>query len=993
MNIDPQDWARLSALLDEVLELEPHQRDTWFEGLAAADQALSPTLRQLLAQQARIETHDALSAQPDFAGALLAESLRHRGHSSGLEPGSTLGAYRLIRELGHGGMGVVWLAERADGQMKRQVALKIPYAGPGQRELAERLARERDILASLEHPHIARLYDAGATSAGEPFLVLEYVDGTPITAWCDARALSLHARFTLFLQVVDAVQFAHARLVVHRDLKPSNILVTQDGIVRLLDFGIAKLILDGEARETALTQFGGRALTPAYASPEQMAGTPVTTASDVYALGVILYELATGSRPQRSGPEDIREPSRAGIDAQAASARASTPSQLARALRGDVDTVILKALAREPGSRYSSCEAFTRDLKALIDGAAIEARPATLAYRTGKFISRHRMPVAAGLIVAVSLVAGGGAALWQAQRARTNEARAIAEAKTANAVKQFMTEIFKTNTLSQKDPASARQATSLELLERGADRVAVDFKNDPALQRELMATILPMLGESRSGEYERHALEYAKLLEGTLGADLKISDIYNELSIQQSDPAKSRRLAEHGLEVLGPGDDDAHRLIRGKLLTCVGIAVLNTGDFDGAEKPLIQAREVLARSHVKTVEYGKVLSNLGWVALRRDQIDSAVKLFEEAMQAYESDPGVYERTLGLGRYDLAMARLVQSNYPGAERELRKAVDIFERSYGVDDVQTAFNTARLGSILTLQTRYADALALLEPAVRRLEKPSPQFNPGYLSGGVEYLADALVSGGSLEAAASVVERAVKLNEADAPIYQITPYLIAARLAAETGDTARADEFTTKALAAGVKAYGADSPKQSRFRAEAAGVLIEAGRLDRADELLALVLAADERRREEFNSPFTLATLRQARIQIERNQSAAALPTLVRLASAYEALPVERRSAGVEAELRLAMGKALLAQHRAKEAREHLQRLLSLQGSQLAGSPRLAEARLAMAECLLALGEEATARQLAAEARATLALHRRLNPRYPRELRALGRGVRRT
>ena len=296
MKIDREQWGRLSALLDAALDVDAGERESWLQQLSGDAAALREPLRVLLAQRAHIETDDFLKT-PDFAAALRLESARSQHAALDLQAASEVGAYRLLRELGRGGMGSVWLAERIDGKLKRQVALKFPYAGPNQRQLAERLARERDILAGLEHPNIARLYDADVTSLGQPFLVLEYVDGVPINDYCDQHRLTIRERLVLALQVLNAVQYAHTHLVVHRDLKPSNILITNDRVARLLDFGIAKLVSDGEARETALTQFGGRALTPDYASPEQISGQPITTASDVYSLGVVLYELLTGNQP------------------------------------------------------------------------------------------------------------------------------------------------------------------------------------------------------------------------------------------------------------------------------------------------------------------------------------------------------------------------------------------------------------------------------------------------------------------------------------------------------------------------------------------------------------------------------------------------------------------------------------------------------------------------------------------------------------------------
>ena len=290
MKLPAEHWRSLSQLLDEALALPETDRIAWAEKLSSEHASLKPLLEELFARPASVSTADLVGTLPSFA---LPE------HEAERVPGTSVGPYRLIREIGRGGMGAVWLAERADGLMKREVALKLPILAASRAALAERFAREREILAPLVHPHIARLYDAGFADDGQPFLALEYVAGEPITAYCDRSALSIATRVELFHQVLSAVQYAHANLVLHRDLKPSNILVGPQGEIKLLDFGIAKLMTAGAAHETALTQLAGRALTPDYAAPEQVNGAPLTTASDVYALGVVLYELLAGVRPYR----------------------------------------------------------------------------------------------------------------------------------------------------------------------------------------------------------------------------------------------------------------------------------------------------------------------------------------------------------------------------------------------------------------------------------------------------------------------------------------------------------------------------------------------------------------------------------------------------------------------------------------------------------------------------------------------------------------------
>jgi serine/threonine protein kinase/Tfp pilus assembly protein PilF len=333
--------------------------------------------------------------------------------ASGLDAGDFVGPYELIRLLGAGGMAEVWLARRADGAFKRDVALKLPLLTRQRQDLAPRFVHERDILSSLEHPHIARLYDAGVDAEGLPYLSMEYVKGQPLLAWCDAKALGVAERLSLFLQVVEAVRYAHEKNVIHRDLKPSNIFVAESGQVRLLDFGVAKLLQE-DGDETQISRIYGQALTPDYSSPELLSGAAVDARSDLYSLGMVLYELLTGARPYRLSSQaslaglrhalaatDVQKPSTR-LTPGASAARAANPVQLARELRGDLDAVVLKALAKEPSERYDSAASLGEDLQRFLHGQPVQARQTPLAYRAGKFLRRNS---ATAWLIVMSIIA------------------------------------------------------------------------------------------------------------------------------------------------------------------------------------------------------------------------------------------------------------------------------------------------------------------------------------------------------------------------------------------------------------------------------------------------------------------------------------------------------------------------------------------------------------------------------------------------------------
>lgn len=492
------DWAAAEPYLDQVLELEPHQQEAWLRNLDSTAPEIARTVRNLLAQR------DALNAA-GFMGDV--QQSFFAIEALGLKAGAMVGPYRLIREIGHGGMSSVWLAGRADGQLKREVALKLPYIDA--RMHVDRFLRERDILAALTHSQIARLYDAGISESGQPYLAMEYVEGAALLHHCDERRLTINERLRLFLQVLDAVQFAHAQLIIHRDLKPSNILVTPQGRATLLDFGIGKLLIDGTAPATHLTQLAGRAFTPDYASPEQIGGQSLGTASDIYSLGVILFEMLTGARPYRPKrdsraaleeailADDPRRPSQADISAEAAAARGATLRVLTRSLAGDLDTIVLKALKKSPQQRYASVTAFAQDIINHLYNLPVSARPDRYWYRAGRFVSRHKIPVVAASVSVLALLGGAGLAIWHAQVAAQERDRALAFAARNEAVTEFL------GTIIKEAAESSKPITVSEMLARSEQLALQDNGDIP----ENRAAVLELIGDQyfAAGDSQRSA--------------------------------------------------------------------------------------------------------------------------------------------------------------------------------------------------------------------------------------------------------------------------------------------------------------------------------------------------------------------------------------------------------------------------------------------------------------------------------------------------------
>jgi eukaryotic-like serine/threonine-protein kinase len=439
------EFSRLIDLLDQSIEMTPEERHAWLAALESSEPKAAALLRAWSVSQDESRAKRFLETSGLVAS--------HRSSLVETDPGligKQFGPYRVLALLGHGGMGSVWLAERADGLFSRQVALKLIHPTLRSRVLTERFTREREILASLSHPNIARLLDAGFAEDGQPYLALDYVAGTPLTQYCDERHLSVRDRVQLFRQVLSAVQYAHAHLVVHRDLKPANILVTEQGQVQLLDFGIAKLLSEGQAKETELTQLGGRALTPEYAAPEQIAGAAITTAADVYALGVMLYQLLTGEWPyklKRDSRGALEEailqadpvpPSGAAIEESAAAVRTTTPRKLSSSLRGDLDTIVIKALKKLPNERYATANAFGEDIERYLRGDVVLAQADSAFYRALKFARRHRVGIVVAGVLLLTLAGGLAATSYEAriaslQRDAALDARSRALTQTAAA--------------------------------------------------------------------------------------------------------------------------------------------------------------------------------------------------------------------------------------------------------------------------------------------------------------------------------------------------------------------------------------------------------------------------------------------------------------------------------------------------------------------------------------------------------------------------------
>jgi tRNA A-37 threonylcarbamoyl transferase component Bud32 len=629
-----EDWQQLNSLLAQALQLEGAARTNWLQRLEPAHVHLRTVLSELLAEAdaGTIDDGRAPTAVAQLASEALAAMRRERA-------GDRVGPWRLVESLGAGGMGDVWKAERADGVMERTAALKLPRAEWIDRGLVERMARERTILARLQHPNIAVLYDAGLTVEGRPYLALEYVAGVAIDAFARDRHLDVRQRVRLMVPVVRAVAYAHSRLVIHRDIKPGNVLVTEDGQPKLLDFGISKLMQGdtGAADETALTRLAGRALTVAYAAPEQLLGQPVTAATDIYSLGVMLFELVAGLRPYRTTTAHALEQEVVRGDLRRPS-DVATDKVNRTALRGDLDAIILAALKLVPEERYDSASALADDLERYLAGEPVRAQPDSRAYRLRKFIVRNWVPVSAASAAGAALLIGSATALWQADLARE-------QADAAAALNTFVLSLIR-----QADPHASREtkASDVAMLASIEERINGEFKGRP----QQLLTLRVTLGDAyrnrghavAAQRVYQHAADQASVsLPPTnlqlLAAKVRAADyqlIVSKESARQLDAAIEllRAAGPKGAELLV----DA-LLIRHELGEYFGVPdyVLPPRRYDTVNEALLTATQhfgVGSRQHLRVVV---PYSRLVWTNEDRKQANQLIADTLTAAQASDSD--------------------------------------------------------------------------------------------------------------------------------------------------------------------------------------------------------------------------------------------------------------------------------------------------------------------------------------------------------------------
>ncbi len=808
--MSPQTWQALSALCDEAAERAPAERRAWLaQRRAVVGENLLPQIERLLGALDEVEASGFLEAGPAASGA-----------ASPHAPGDRIGPFRLERRVGEGGMAEVWLARSHDGGLKRPVALKLLHHWRRGAAFAPRFERERDILAALHHPRIAGLLDAGVDGRdGQPWLALEFVDGEPVTAHADRLRLDLRARIALFRQVLLAVQHAHGRLVLHRDLKPGNILVAPEGWVKLLDFGIAKLLAEPEAAtvDSELTRSAGRPLTPRYASPEQLLGRPLTTASDVYALGVVLYELLCGRHPHdevddRAGAlecaicEADPQPPSQRVDVAAARARRSEPRALRRALSGELDGLVLKALAKQPEQRYTSVDALLADIDRWLAGEAVLARPPGWGLKLRKFVRRHALGVGLGSAAFAALLTLTTVAELQRQRAQAESVRAVA-------ARDFLLDLFRR---ADPDAEGGRDITARELLKGARERIASSLRDQPILRADLLRGL---------GDLHHYMGDYAE-------ADRIWADVVEALRPLDDAQATALALVERADTAWRLGDlDRAQELLqaagdavptgRGAELQArrsvvQGIVAQLAGRLDDAEAAYRVAQPAIAAAYgAGSPQQVELLRWRAHLASSRGDPAAARDWLGQAVAVSARDPQALPRERHGMHSELALIEYGAGSYAQAWRTTDLAVPRCDAELGVAS-ETCVVLKMTGIAAALkrgdQSSVLAWLPAVDDALRLAASPRRQGD-ATLS-----VARALGASGGLGARLDVAQRLDALAWADEPRRTVPAQrriaqLVSIELALRAGQPQQAEILIDRLLAEEAKAALPGSTWRSR------------------------------------------------------------------------------------------------------------------------------------------------------------------------------------
>jgi serine/threonine-protein kinase len=742
-------WGDVERVLDLTLDSDPASWSTILDEQCSSDPELRRDVEALLGRYERAKRF--LGSPPVAAAAALIQEARDTAYTREVK---RVGVYRLIREIGHGGMSLVFLAERDDGHFTQQVALKLLRPGHDSEIDQGRFRAERQILASLNHPNIARLLDGGVTDDGLPYLVMELVDGEPIDRYCEKRARSVRQRLDAFVTVAEATQFAHRNLIVHRDLKPSNILVTRDGQVKLLDFGLAKLLEPSAAERVTLTT--QRWMTPEYAAPEQILRRAATTLTDVYQLGAVLYEILTGQLPFGSRERSPFELERAILEQEP-----SLPSAVAThsALRGDLDAIVLKALRKEPEQRYASAQDFADDVRRYLSGYPVLARKQTAVYRARRFVRRHAWALA---VVATLVVAASAYAITvTVQRARVEAAllRATAEATKAQESTQFLVTLFS----SGSSEISPRDTLTSQLLARG-ERRANELRDQPLVHAQLLSVLGTIHHRMRSfvraESLHRRALTLRRASLGDDNTDVAESMFHLGMVFAargESDSARS--LLRQSLDIRRRFLGEAHTVVAQTQLRLANQTPLTAAEKIAVLRQMLAAaRRANGPEHPdvaeRMLELGSQLRNFGFHAEAEPLLRESLAMRRRL--AGEDKENIYRHTLAIGILLKDQGKLAE-----AEKLHREILDSQVARFGSDNMGVSGALRMLSDVLVRAKRYdeAEQYARRDLAIREREFGTQHLDYAY---GLYPLAEILLAKGELAQAESLRRRELAIME---------------------------------------------------------------------------------------------------------------------------------------------------------------------------------------------------------------------------------------
>jgi serine/threonine protein kinase len=987
-NLSPERWREVSPYLDEALSIAECDLSLWLDSFRAE----RPDLVDLV--QGLLEDHRVLNQTQFLERPLVRSALA----------GQRVGEYTLTSLIGQGGMGSVWLAQRSDGRFERKAAVKFLNVALIGHDGEQRFKREGAILGQLVHANIAELIDAGVTPSAQPYIILEYVEGHPIDCHCDEHQLQIKDRISLFLDVLGAVAHAHTHLIVHRDLKPSNILVKRDGQVKLLDFGIAKLIkTEGEHDATALlTGEGDSPLTPQYAAPEQMLGAPITTATDIYALGILLYELLCGQHPagsalqtpaelvkaivdtEPSRPSTIVQPSAQYAEVASATAanRATTPDKLQRLLRGDLDTIVGKALKKNPQERYASVTALANDLLHYLKHEPISARPDKVAYRTVKFVRRNRVAVVLATLAPLALALGLTAALWQAHIARR-------QTLVATSVQNFLEGIFRANSSDQADPVKARQTTARELLDIGASQIDGELSDVPEAKLNVLGTLGSMYRElgldDQAVSMQRKRVNLARGRYGNDSTEVAVVLIsLGSALYQSSSPAEAEAVLLEAKRILDIRRDFRSQL-RGDLLSNLA-QYYQSSNLPRALEYSQQAVEV-HRQYPNDPSLAESLYQEGIVLNTLGQRRLAEECFSDASRVsikLKGDPNPslprYYANLGDTQKDLL-------EFAAAEQSLRHAAIAAQKLGGDDHIDTLETELHLGAFLASTSRTNDGVQHIERARDILERTHRTGDSFFAPQVYLVYGFTLANSGRPEDGLPYIMKAVENRRKNRPGTRYLGQMLEqqASVLIDLGRYREAQRAIDEAdlIAKDVKISPTYLEAKDRAR-----LLIAAGHASDADAAL-----------DAFHPPAPIAgtlsldalrlLISRAEVALARNDGQAAQRLASQVNQDLSSSTIRIYSRALEASAALAEGRAYLMLSHPSNALPLLQRAVDLREGFLdPASPSLADARLALASCELDLGHPRLAKPLRTQAKKALALHPELGSEYTVALRELNK-----